>query len=105
MSETHPDITSAVLARSMSEEPTVRESSPPARETARLPRRQIVFQLLLQIRERLERAPSDKITRTLERKLESLRYVVDCWNAMPPSPEQVSAMLEVLVGLDEAAAR
>ena len=105
MSDTLPDITSEMLARSMDDEPTARGSAPPPVETTRLPRRQIVSHLLAQVRERLDRTPSDRVTRTLERKLESLRYVVDCWNAMPPSTEQVSAMLEVLVGLQEAAAR
>ena len=104
MSETLPDITSEMLARSMDDQPTARGSSPPARETARLPRRQVVSHLLVQIREKLDRAPEGRVTRTLERKLESLQFVVGNWNAMPPSPEQVSAMLEVLVALQEAAA-
>jgi hypothetical protein len=39
----------------------------------------------------------------LLRKLESLQFVVDCWGAIPPRAEQISAMLETLLKLQEAA--
>jgi hypothetical protein len=39
----------------------------------------------------------------LKRKIESLQFAVDCWGAIPPRAEQLSAMLETLLKLHEAA--
>jgi hypothetical protein len=70
-------------------------------ETPRLGRGLVVVQLLGDVRAKAERLSDERLRRMLLRKLDSLRHVVDCWGAMPPRPEQVSAMLEILLGLHE----
>ncbi len=50
-------------------------------ETPRLDRGLVVVQLLGDVRAEAERRPDDWLRRTLLRKLESLRFVVDCWGA------------------------
>ncbi len=86
------------------EEETLPERAPPARETARVGRAEVVVGLLEDIRRTLGATPEGKARRMLLRKLESLQFVVDCWGAIPPRSEQVSAMLETLLKLQEAAA-
>lgn len=85
------------------EDETLPEIGPERRETTRLGRGLVVAQLLVDVRRKLEGYPDGKARRALMRKLESLQFVVDWWDAMPPRPEQVSAMLEMLLRLQEAA--
>jgi hypothetical protein len=75
---------------------------PERRETTRLGPAEVVMQLLLRLRSKVEQQPESTERRALTRKLESFQFVVDCWEAMPPRPEQVSAMLEMLLKLQEA---
>ncbi|MDB4944775.1 MAG: hypothetical protein JWP97_4309 [Labilithrix sp.] len=89
----------------LSEEPTLPggHDPAPARETKRLHRRQVVVHLLSDVRGKLATAPADPTTRALSRKLDSLAFAVACWAAVPPSSEQLTAMIEMLVALQEAA--
>ena len=83
---------------------TLPERTPPPHETARTGRAEVVVQLLENVRRTLAGMAEGKARRMLLRKLESLQFVVDCWGAIPPRPEQVSAMLETLLKLQEASA-
>jgi hypothetical protein len=94
---------SIVDAASAAEDETSPERAPAARETARVGRAAVVVHLLADIRSTLDASRDDKARRMLLRKLESLQFVVDWWGALPPRPEQVSAMLETLLKLQEAA--
>ena len=95
--------TSPSIARTSSEDDTLPERAPPAHETARVGRAEVVVQLLADVRRTLGATREGKARRMLLRKLESLQFVVDWWGALPPRPEQVSAMLETLLKLQEAA--
>jgi len=101
----HDPFLHASLAGSPSaaEDETLPERPPPPRETARVGRAEVVVQLLADVRCRLEATAEGKARRMMLRKLESLQFVVDCWGAIPPRAEQVSAMLETLLKLQEAA--
>jgi hypothetical protein len=81
--------------------PVEAHASPESRETRPIDRGLMVVHLLLDVKRAVEGLPDSRIRRTLRRKVESLQFVVDWWDAMPPRPEQVSAMLEVLLGLQE----
>jgi 3-methyladenine DNA glycosylase/8-oxoguanine DNA glycosylase len=94
---------SIVEAGSAAEDETLPERAPAARETARVGRAEVVVQLLADVRRTLDASRDEKARRMLLRKLESLQFVVDWWGALPPRPEQVSAMLETLLKLQEAA--
>jgi hypothetical protein len=85
------------------EDETLPERAPAAHETARVGRAEVVMQLLADVRRTLDATREGKARRMLDRKLESLQFVVDWWGALPPRPEQVSAMLETLLKLQEAA--
>lgn len=87
---------------SSSEDETLPERKPEARETHRLGRGLVVTHLITDIGDKLRAQPDSKARRALMRKLESLAFVVQCWGAMPPRPEQVSAMLEMLLRVKEA---
>jgi len=86
------------------EDETLPERAPPSHETARVGRGEVVVQLLGDVRRTLASTPEGKARRMLLRKLESLQFAVDYWGAIPPRAEQVSAMLETLLKLQEAAA-
>lgn len=94
---------SIVGASSAAEDDTLPERAPAAHETARVGRAEVVVQLLSDVRRTLDATREGKARRMLLRKLESLQFVVDWWGALPPRPEQVSAMLETLLKLQEAA--
>ena len=85
------------------EDETLPERAPAAHETERVGRGEVVAQLLADVRRTLDATREGKERRMLLRKLESLQFVVDCWGALSPRPEQVSAMLETLLALQEAA--
>jgi hypothetical protein len=74
-----------------------------SRETSRVGRHDVVRSLLGDVRRSLASTRDGKPRRMLLRKLESLQFVVACWGAIPPRAEQVSAMLETLLKLQEAA--
>ena len=60
------------------------------------------MQLLGDARSNVERQPDALLRHTLLRKIDKIQFVVDCWGAMPPHPEQISAMLEMILGLHDA---
>ncbi|MDB5217652.1 MAG: hypothetical protein JWO86_5579 [Myxococcaceae bacterium] len=93
----------APLAASRSEDETLPEVAPAKRETQQFGRGRVIVHLLADIRAKLAPLPQGKLRRALTNKLESLQYVVDAWAALIPAPEQVSAMLEVLLALQETA--
>jgi len=101
----HEPLPHALLSglASAADDETLPERPPPPRETSRVGRREVVVQLLADVRRTLEGTAEGKARRKLLRKLESLQFVVDCWGAIPPRSEQVSAMLETLLKLQEAA--
>jgi hypothetical protein len=92
---------SAVASRA--EDETLPEAAPARRETQQFGRGRVIVHLLADIRTKLGPLPQGKQRRALTNKLESLQYVVDAWAALVPTPEQVSAMLEVLLALQETA--
>jgi hypothetical protein len=81
--------------------PVEDDTSPASRETRPIDRGLMVAHLLVDVKRAVQALPDSRIRRTLQRKVESLQFVVDWWDAMPPRPEQVSAMLDVLLGLHE----
>jgi hypothetical protein len=81
---------------------TLPEVTPERRETRPTGRAPIVKELLLEVAQKIDAQPDGKARRALTRKLQSLQFVVDCWGAMPPREEQISAMLEMLLALQEA---
>lgn len=89
---------------SRAEDETLPETAPAKRETKEFGRGRVIVHLLADIRSAVALLPEGKQRRTLTNKLESLRFVVDSWAGLPPRPEQVSAMLEVLLAVQEAAA-
>ena len=101
-----PFFASALLdaaSSSAAEDETLPERSPVSHETSRVGRHEVVIALLGNVRRTLAATQDGKPRRMLLRKLESLTFVVDCWGAIPPRAEQVSAMLETLLKLQEAA--
>jgi hypothetical protein len=88
---------------SASEDETLPERRAVTHETARVGHAALVVQLLADVSRTLAEAPDGKARRMMLRKLESLQFVVDCWGAIPPRAEQVAAMLETLLKLQEAA--
>jgi hypothetical protein len=94
---------SSSSARSRADDETLPEVAPPKRETLEVGRGQVIVHLLADIRAKVTPLPRGKSRRALTSKLESLQLAVDAWDAIPPRPEQVSAMLEVLLALQEAA--
>ena len=93
----------AAPSSSAAEDETLPERSPVSHETSRVGRHEVVIALLGDVRRTLAATQDGKPRRMLLRKLESLTFVVDCWGAIPPRAEQVSAMLETLLKLQEAA--
>ncbi len=89
--------------RDRGEDETLPETAPPQRETQQFGRGLVIAHLLVDIRGKLAPLAAGTQRRALTNKLESLQYVVDAWTALAPAPEQVSAMLEVLLALQEAA--
>jgi hypothetical protein len=94
---------SAPSARCRPDDDTLPERAPAGRETSRVGRHEVVLALLGAVRRTLASTRDGKPRRMLLRKLESLQFVVDCWGAIPPRAEQISAMLETLLKLQEAA--
>ena len=94
---------SSASAASAAEDETLPEAAPAKRETKEFGRGRVIVHLLADLRRALAPLPQGKQRRALMSKLESLQFVVDSWAALPPAPEQVSAMLEVLLRLQEAA--
>jgi hypothetical protein len=88
---------------SAAEDETLPETAPAKRETKQLGRGGVVVHLLADIRCAVAPLPQGKQRRALTSKLDSLQFVVDAWAALPPRPEQVSAMLDVLLRVQEAA--
>lgn len=101
----HEPLPHALLSGSgaAAEDETLPERAAPTHETARIGRREVVMQLLADVSRTLAVTPEGKARRMMLRKLESLQFVVDCWGAIPPRSEQVTAMLETLLKLQEAA--
>ncbi len=91
-------------ASSASEDETLPEPAPASHETSRVGRFEVVVQLLADVQRTLEGVAEGKARRMLKRKVESLQFAVDCWGAIPPRAEQLSAMLETLLKLQEAVA-
>ena len=58
----------------------------------------------MDIRRAIAPLPEGKQRRALTNKLDRFQFVVDSWATFPPRPEQVSAMLEVLLTVQDAAA-
>jgi len=102
MHEPYPHALSS--ASSVSEDETLPEAVPASRETSRVGRFEVIVQLLGDVHRTIEGMPEGKARRMLKRKVESLQFAVDCWGAIPPRAEQLSAMLETLLKLQEAAA-
>lgn len=78
------------------------ETLPETCETKRLDRRRVVLALLAEVRAKLAVQPDGRGRRDLAQKLESLQFAVDRWDVFAPRPEQVSAMLEMLLRLQES---
>jgi hypothetical protein len=93
----------AAAASSAEDETLPERGGPVSHETSRVGRHEVVVALLGDARRTLAATQDGKPRRMLLRKLESLQFVVDCWGAIPPRAEQVSAMLETLLKLQEAA--
>lgn len=96
-----PQSTAAHAAHA--EDETLSERGPVSHETSRVGHGAVVAQLLSDVRRTLDAAPPGKARRMLMPKLEALQFAVDCWPAIPPRAEQLSAMLEALLKLQEAA--
>jgi len=88
---------------SASEDDTLSEGAPVSHETSRVGRFDVIKQLLGDVHRTLEDMPDGKARRMLKRKVESLQFAVDCWGAIPPRAEQLSAMLETLLKVQEEA--
>lgn len=93
----------APISASSSDDETLPERGPVNHETSRVGRHEVVTAILGEVRHTLAETQDGKPRRMLLRKLESLQFVVDCWGAIPPRAEQISAMLETLLKLQEAA--
>ena len=85
-----------------SEDETLPEVGPVSHETSRVGRFEVVVQLLGDVHRTLEAMPDGKARRMLKRKVETFHFAVDCWGAIPPRAEQLKAMLETLLQLQEA---
>jgi hypothetical protein len=100
-----PESDAARFFLSMKSETTadLNASALPSRErtTARIERREIVEQLLLDVRRTLEARPESPARRTLVGKLRRLDSVVARWSALPPNADQLTAMVDILHRLQE----
>lgn len=83
----------------------VDDTLPERRETLRVDRRFAVLNLLVAVREQVERTPLGRVRREKLGKLESLHAAVRRWELCPPQPEQLSAVLDLLVNLHTARSR
>lgn len=61
-----------------------------------------VHQLLRDVRAKAEQRHSGTTRRDLLQKVESLQFAVDRWSLIAPRSEQISAMLDTLLLLDQA---
>lgn len=78
------------------------DTLPENRETRRIDRRGAVLDLLHSVRAKVESEPPGVARRGNLGKLESLQTAVQRWDLCPPRPEQLSAVFELLIGLQEA---
>jgi hypothetical protein len=78
------------------------DTLPENRQTRRIDRRGAVLDLLLNVRERVERSPQGVSRRDNLGKLETLHTAVQRWDLYPPRPEQLSAVFELLISLHES---
>jgi len=80
---------------------TFAADGPSMSETRRLDRRLTVIQLLRDLRGKADKRREGALRRDLLQKLESLQSAVNRWQLFAPRPEQISAMLETLLLLDD----
>ncbi len=79
-------------------------AGPAGIETRRLDRKVVVHQLLRDLRAKVEERHADAgmTRRDLLQKVESLQSAADRWSLIAPRAEQISAMLDTLLLLDQA---
>lgn len=75
---------------------------PASIETRRLEQKGAVHQLLRDVRAKAERRHAGTTRRDLLQKVESLQFAADRWSLIAPRSEQISAMLDTLLLLDQA---
>jgi len=75
---------------------------PASIETRRLDQKVAVHQLLRDVRAKAEQRHAGTTRRDLLQKVESLQFAADRWSLIAPRSEQISAMLDTLLLLDQA---
>lgn len=71
-------------------------------ETRRLERSIFVHELLRDLRAKVEQRHVGTARRDLLQKVESLQFAADRWSLIAPRTEQISAMIDTLLLLDQA---
>jgi len=71
-------------------------------ETRRLDRTVVVHELLRDLRAKIEQRHAGIARRDLLQKVESLQFAADRWSLIAPRTEQISAMIDTLLLLDQA---